>query len=59
MLHVSFMCYMYMCITRLIITHLKGLPNMYNYFVASCVLKKEQQLCNIDDVGNSLLFFYF
>lgn len=58
MLHVSFMCYMYMYITRLIITRLKGLPNMYNYFVASCVLKKEQQLCNIDDVENSP-FFYF
>lgn len=31
---------------------------MHNFLhVASCTLKKEQQLCNTDDVGKS--FFYF
>lgn len=32
--------------------------NMYNFLhVASCTLKKKQQLCNIDDVGNSVFYF--
>lgn len=31
---------------------------MHNFLhVASCTLKKEQQLCNIDDVGNSVFYF--